>query len=283
MSDPRVHRIGHRQFVAVKSEMTDKAESAREAEMRQQFIKVVPSAGRLEASELITIRVHTPKGVELHFSLFERPGNMPLPLDRPGDAILASVDLFQRDIDRVTIECQNIEHRLTLASSPLLNAAQVRGDEPVDGVDVTLRRLFRRRAAKLILPSMSGDREIQLPRQPRHMPDALIVEITAFIADLSPEHAMLKSAYVVADAQGSLWDPHEGVLKLPLRLNAKREATLRAEELLTMVSCMDTRARVRLKAKISFAWATGNVSVVEILSVLSPEPRAGRPRKRPAP
>ncbi len=176
-----------------------------------------------------------------------------------------------------------LEHRLTLASSPLLNAAQIRGEEPIDVVDVTLRRLFRRRAAKVILPSELGDREIKLPPQPRHMPDAQIVEITAVIAELHPKHAVLESAYVVADAQGSLWDPHEGVLALPARLKAKRKAGQPAEALLTMVSSMDTFARARLRVKLSFAWATGRESVVEILSVSPPEPRARRPRKLPAP
>jgi hypothetical protein len=283
VNDPRVHRIGYRQFVAVKAKMTEKAESAREARLRHEFIKVVPSAGRLAASELVTIRVHTQRGVELDFSLLEQPGSVPLPLEGISDAHPTHGDLFQRDVDLVTSECNTLEHRLTLASSPLLSAAQIRGDEPIDGVDVTLRRLFRRRASKVILPSESGDREIKLPPQPRHMPEAQIVEITAVIADLPPNHATLDGAYLVADAQGSLWDPHEGVLALPARLKAKRKAGQPAEALLTMVSCMDTFARARLRVKLSFAWATGRVSVVEILSVSPQEPRARRPRKRPAP
>ncbi len=280
MGNPRVHRIGHRQFVALKAKMTDKAESAREARLRQQFIDIVPSAGRLEASELMTHREHTQHGAELHYSLVERSGTVPLPLYGLNSSNPAGADLFQRDVDRVMLECNNIEHRLTLASSPLLTAAQVRGDEPSDGVDLALRRLFRRRVGKVILPSASGDREIKLPPQPRHMPTAEVVEITAATADLHPKHAMLESAYVIADAQGTLWDPHEGVLKLPARLKAKRRVTLPSEQLLTMVACMDKHERVRLKVKISFAWATGGVSAVEILSVSSPEQRTRHPRKQ---
>lgn len=283
MIDPRVHRIGHRQFLAVNAEMTDKAESAREARLRHEFIKVVPSAGRLAASELVTVRVHTQRGAELHFSLVERPCSVPLPLGGTRDEHLTNGDLFQRDVNRVTSECNTLEHRLTLASSPLLNAAQVRGEVPIDGVDVTLRRLFRRRVAKVILPSESGDREIRLPPQPRHMPEAQVVEITAVIADLPPNHAMLESAYVVADAQGNMWDPHEGALSLPARLKAKRKAGQPAEALMTMVSSMDTFARAHLRVKLSFAWSTGIVSVVEILSVSRPEPRTRRLRKRPTP
>lgn len=270
MDDPSIFRIGYRKFVPVNAKLTEKQESAREARLRQEFIKTVPSAGHLMASEMLTHREHTPQGTELHFSLAKRPSTAPLPLDRSGDARPDDINLFQRDIDRVTLECKNIQHRLTLASSPLLSAAQVRGEQPTDGVDVALRRLFARRGTKVILPSETGDREIKLPPQPRHLPEAQIVEIIAAIRELHPKHAILESAYAVADAQGNLWDPHEGVLRLPARLKAMRKAALPAEALLRMVSCMDLFARARLKVKLSFAWATGEVSVVEILSVSPP-------------
>lgn len=283
MTEPRIHRIGHRRLVAVNVEMTEEAESVRQAQLRHEFIKAVPSAGRLEGSELMTIRKHTHQGADLHFSLVERPGSATLPLDGLNRPDPTGADLFQRDVERVIVECKNIAHRLTLASSPLLSAAQVRGEEPVQGVDVTLRRLFGRRARKVSLPSPSGDREIELPPQPRHMPEAEVVVISAVVADLPPKHAVLESAYAVANAQGTLWDAHERVLKLPASLKAKRKGALPADDLLTMVSCMDAHRRVRMKVKISFAWATGSVSVVEILSVLPPETPASRPRGRRAP
>lgn len=271
MNGARVHRIGHRQFLSASAKTTEKVESAREARLRQQFIEAVPSAGRLQSSELMTHREHTTAGTELHFSLVERPAFTPLPLAGINDGYPVDGDLFQQDIDRVTLECQKIEHRLTLASSPSLSAEQVRGEQPVAGIDVNLRRLFRRRGSKIILPSMEGNREVNVPPRPRHLPVATLVEISATITELRPGYAVLTNAYEYC-AQANLWSSHVSLLGLPAQLLAKRKSTLTPEESLRMVACLDGGTRARLQIRLNFRWDTGSVAIAEICSVREATP-----------
>jgi hypothetical protein len=278
----RVHRIGHRMLYGVRATSTETSEAAREAKLRHEFVQAVPSAGRLVGSELVLHREHTAEGVELHFSLVERVttpllfmGHHAVPSRAAGEA---AVDPFELDVQCIVRDLGSLRSRLALAASPLVTAEQLRDPDPSEVDAQALRRLFRRRARQFVVPSAEGDRTIELPARPRHLPVAQVVEISASVTALTPGRVHLQHAAAVADFEGVRWDHHLRPRELPQQIVAVRPAGMSANDVQKLVACLDSRSRVQLRVKLSFDWADGTVSAVEAVTKgTDARPVAGRP------
>lgn len=265
----REHYIGYQMLFAVGATSTASSDARREAQLRHEFQQAVPASSSLEVSVLKLYRKQTRAGTELHFGLIEQPITAQLELLPPpghsGSGQASALDPFQRDVARLTSEIGNLNNRLVLAASPVWTSDELRRDSPESEAVRNLRQLFGRRARKLILPTPKGELVVPLDPKPKHLPTSEIVTIAGKVKSLPPRAVELGQTQVVEDARGQHWNHVLRQLPLPQICFASRAKGLLSEDVLSLVKAMDGNFRIRLKAKISYDWATGEVSKVLVV------------------
>ena len=148
----RTHYIGFLPFAGLNSRATQAQEEAKEAKLREEFLKLVPATRRMVATELILQRLHAPAGCMLEYYLVERPQR---PLDftggtRGSSTAGAQVGSFDDDVRTVFAECQSVKTRLTLAASPGWDPRTLCAESQA-AVDARgLRSLHRRKASSIV-------------------------------------------------------------------------------------------------------------------------------------
>jgi len=259
------HRlIGIRTFAALDSRGTDEQERQREAALRQEFVLLVPSAGRLKASELLLQRHHTTTGCTLEYFLVEVKQHK---FDFFGTGELPPCDLkaerdYASDVEAVASECGNVKTRLALAISPGLTHREL-NENTEAMIDVrTLRSLHRRRERLITFPTPVGNLDVKLPATPRLLPAGVRCTISARVGNLAPGQALLEELSVRPDQDG---EPH--AFTLPESMWATRADKLSDEANLRLLGAMDGGSSLAIAAAVKFDWETGRPVEIEVLSV----------------
>jgi len=259
------HFIGYRMFAALDSRGTGEQEQQRESALRLEFIVLVPTAGRLKASELVLQRHHTDQGCKLEYYLVLSP-QTGFDFDGTGEpppAGARELADFRIEVAGVTTECKNVKTRLVLAHSPGLGHRELAQDSPAMVDTRALRTLFRRRARQVVMPTPEGGLVLDLPPVPTNLPTGIECSITARTTKLTPDH--------MAHLRDLAWkqlndEPNCAPVTLPETAVAKRKG-LSDEDTMRLLAGMDARTSMRLGVSIEFDWATGMAKDFALLSV----------------
>lgn len=261
----RTHSIGHRSFASTGTESTTKDEERREAALRQQFLCLVPAAGKLGTSMLVTRRQYRDEGCQLEFLLVEVPEQVPLSFPE-SDAALASnrcKDGFAQDVQAVMQQCTDVDTRLTLASGPDWTEEKLRaaGQEATDVRK--LRSLYRTGKRPIEIPTPDGGRVIMLESAPLLFPTGRLCSIEAAVARLTRNAAILSAIRVLS--WNGVTDSPSG---LPSRMHVRRQSEPGPEVAQHFLHAMDSGDTVRLNASVAFSWVTGKPAVLEVVEWL---------------
>lgn len=262
------HLIGYRILAPTGARGTEEQESRKQRLLQSEFVRAVPSAGRLRASDLVLLRHHTAEGCRLEYYLRQRV-QFDLYLGEQSDLLPADIrsDVdFTTDVAAVQLELESIDIRLALATSPAMTFKEL-NENSQDAEDIrTLRSLYGRKSREICLPTSRGERVVVLPAMPGHLPTSLKVTIHARIVDL---HADYGASLVDVDCTTGLQilDQDSSSLVLPENMKANRNVDLASEDTLAMVKALDSREPLALTVEIFFDWVTGAPTSLEITSV----------------
>ena len=259
------HFIGYRMFAALDSRGTGEQEGERENALRQEFMALVPAASRLKACDLILQRHHASSGCRLEYYLLQRP-QYDFDFNGTGEpppAGAKEVASFQEDVAKVKSECKDVKTRLVLAQSPALGHHELTETSPTALDRVALRRLFRRRDRTAVLPTPSGDLDLNLPAAPAHLATGIKCDLSARVVKLTPNHMATLRDLCLTPLDG---DSASSQISLPGTVVAGRKE-LSAVDTAYLLQVMDDEKILTFNAQLQFDWATGAVNGIDVLSV----------------
>ena len=252
-------------FASLDSRGTGEQEGQRENALKQEFMSLVPAANRLKASSLVLQRHHSALGCRLEFFLWQRP-QYEFDFAGAGEPPPAGANeamAFEDDVRRVQAECKDVKTRLTLAQSPTLGHQDLANSTPAALDRIALRQLLRRKEHTVVLPTLDGGLDLDLPAAPRYLATGLRCELSATATKLTPDYmAHLRDLSLASSPEA---DEGRQVF-LPASATACRKQLSHADQANLLVA-MDGGHVVNLTVELRFEWATGAVSSISVHSI----------------